>query len=141
MQRASHGVGFAKEHAWSQSAFGKHRGKPGPGAGTRQTAKLLVGMAGGQRGERWSWGGMDGLHVRGVRAFIPRERRTGLSCCRRKGSFLKWDPGAKPPRPSVSLWGPEQGVAGGLSRVSIALALRALLRSGTNFGPCHAQGD
>ena len=89
-------MGFAGqwEHVGSmpgpKSTLEKHRGMPGPGAGACRATRLLAGAAGRQRGEGWSWmlvlgreGGMegwmmDGLHVWGVTASIPKERREGL---------------------------------------------------------------
>lgn len=87
-------------------------------------------------------GGMDGLHVRGVRAFIPRERRDWAELLQEEGIFPKVGPrGQATTSQRLPVGSRAGGGAGGLSRVSIALALRALLRSRTNFGPCHAQGD
>lgn len=37
-------------------------------------------------------GGMDGLHVRGVRAFIPRERRDWAELLQEEGIFPKVGP-------------------------------------------------
>lgn len=75
----------------------------------------------------------------GVPASIPGDRRdwAELGSRRRRGSFLKWDPEAKPPLASVPPWGPGQGMAGGLSRVPTALAVPTLPSSGTNSGPCQ----
>lgn len=89
-------------------------------------------------------GWRDGLHVWGAVASIPWQRRHWAELPREGGVCPKAGLRAKTPCPTVPPWGPRQSVVGGLSSAAVASitsALPALPGSGTNFGPCHAQGD
>lgn len=144
MQQASRSVGFAGQRERAGSSPGPNLPRErAEGAGAHRAVRLPAGTAGRRRGEGWSWmpelgreggrrDGCTGCTRRVLQPPSPGERRDGAELPREEGILPKVGP-----RGQAS----SHGVPGRGRPVGSAVGSIALPGSGTNFGPCHAQGD